>query len=278
MNHSDLGVGEIHSIFNWVWADSIDRLATSVTVDDVGKIGLQEDNSNVYFLEAATPTWTNFGVNALADLTDVDLSGVTDGDILVYNSGIWYVLTPELSTLQDVDITGISNGDVLVYNAGTWEVLTPELSTLQDVDITGIVNGNTLVYNSGTWVPGSGGGGGVSQFTATVYASGDWDNEAVPIWQAPKDAGVTIEQVNASVLGASTPTLDFNLEKRAYNTIGSVGTDLFATEQTAPATGIEITSFAVDTLSAKDYVMLATNTSAESGVVTLITVTVYFTT
>ena len=127
-----------------------------------------------------------------------------------------------------------------------------------------------------SWIDGGSGGLSDSGFTATLGAAGSWDSLVIPVWQAPKAAGVTILQVNAAVLGASTPTLDFNLNIRAYNTIGSAGTDVFGSAQTAPATGLETTTFATDTLAAKDYIMLTTPSSAESGVVTFFTITVYY--
>lgn len=137
-----------------------------------------------------------------------------------------------------------------------------------------VLSSTTLGVRS--WIEMTGTGGGVSQFTATIYADGDWDSEVIPIWQAPASSGGTITQVNATVMGASTPTLLFNLEKRAYNTLSSSGTEVFASDQTADADGFETTSFTSDTFSAKDFIVLTTPASAEGGVVSLIVVTVYF--
>jgi hypothetical protein len=277
MNHSDLGVGQLHGIFNWYWTNSTDRLSTSVTADDVGKVGIQEDTGAVYFLQNIS-TWTRIGATSLADMSDVDTTGVLTDYILIYDGTEWVVQLNSIGGISDVDLTGVGNGDTLIYNTGTWEAGTPALSNLSDVDITGIADGNVLVYNAGTWEAGTGGGGGgVSQFTATIYASADWNDEAIPIWQAPKDTGVTISQVNASVMGATTPSLLFNLNKRAYNTLSVAGTNIFASDQSATLTGLETTTFSVDTMSAKDYLVLTTPaTGAETGVVFLIVITVYF--
>ena len=65
-------------------------------------------------------------VGALDDLSDVDTSGVADGDILVYDSGTatWYAVSGSdatLNDLTDVDTTGVATGDILVKTAGGWE-------------------------------------------------------------------------------------------------------------------------------------------------------------
>jgi hypothetical protein len=77
----------------------------------------------------------------------------------------WNTLTsgaPSMSVLTDVDLTGLADNNILRYNSATekWEVSTDvaALSGLTDVDVSTIVNGNTLVYNSSTgkYYPGDG--------------------------------------------------------------------------------------------------------------------------
>jgi hypothetical protein len=138
----------------------------------------------------------------------------------------------------------------------------------------------TITNNSDDITISSSGGGGVPDtersITFTIYADNSWDSEVVPVFQAPRANGIEIKQVNAAVMGASTPTLLFNLQKRSWGSLASAGTNIFASSQTATATGLETTTFSVNTLSAKDYLLLTTPTSAESGVVGLVVITVYY--
>ena len=64
-----------------------------------------------------------------------------------------------LENLNDVDLTGLANGDVLIYNStsGKWEAgSTPAtslaLDDLTDVTITGAATGEVLRYNGTAWV------------------------------------------------------------------------------------------------------------------------------
>ena len=49
-----------------------------------------------------------------------------------------------------------------------------------------VLSSTTLGVRS--WVAQTGGGGGgATQFTATIFSDVSWDNEVIPIWQASKD-------------------------------------------------------------------------------------------
>jgi hypothetical protein len=78
-------------------------------------------------------------------------------------------------------------------------------------------------------------------------------------------------------MGSDTPALAFNLEERAYASLNSAGTDVFASDQTADEDGIEINSFSNAEIAANAHVVFTTGTSAESGTVDRIHVTVYYT-
>jgi hypothetical protein len=72
--------------------------------------------------------WSGGGATALDDLTDVDTTGVADGDVLTYDSatGDWLPAAPTggggtLDGLTDVDTTGVADGDVLTYDSGAGE-------------------------------------------------------------------------------------------------------------------------------------------------------------
>jgi hypothetical protein len=118
----------------------------------------------------------------------------------------------------------------------------------------------------------------IYKFTATIIADASWDNEAVPIWQAPLSIPIKIIQVNAVAMGSSTPKLKFNLEERAWLSLKNAGTDVFASDQEADENGIEITSFSNLSIAPKAHLVFTTGASAKtSGTVDLITLTVYFT-
>ena len=55
--HKDIGVDDIHQITNWVWTDQTDRDSTSVTSDDLLKVGIQQDDNTLYILINTAPTW-----------------------------------------------------------------------------------------------------------------------------------------------------------------------------------------------------------------------------
>jgi hypothetical protein len=97
------------------------------------------------------------------------------------------------------------------------------------------------------------------------------------VYQASKNGSITITEVQATVMGSSTPTLDFNLEERAYGSLGSAGTDVFSSDQTADADGITIDSFNNAGIAQDAHIVFTTGTSSESGTVDLITITVWYT-
>jgi hypothetical protein len=98
----------------------------------------------------------------------------SNGHVPIFNSGTGrFEPGPPLSSaalddLSDVDLTGLADGDVLTYDSGSglW-VPGPAggslaLDDLTDVDATSPNDGDTLVYDSGsgTWIAGAGGGAG----------------------------------------------------------------------------------------------------------------------
>lgn len=107
---------------------------------------------------ASTPT-------QMSDLSDVDTTGVTNNDVLIYNSSTmqWEPSAPSnptvISDLTDVDNATPSGGDVLTWNAGNswWEPAAPAavpsaLNDLTDVTITAAATGEVLYYNGSAWV------------------------------------------------------------------------------------------------------------------------------
>jgi len=113
------------------------------------------------------------GANELDDLTDVEIVGQVNNDVLTYNgtSGNWEPVAPvavasTLDDLTDVEVPAPNNNDVLTYNntSGEWESVAPAsvpstLDSLTDVEVPTPADGEVLTYNNGT---------------------GDWESAAVP--------------------------------------------------------------------------------------------------
>ena len=107
------------------------------TPEGVGDVYFAPDGNSgdgaLYLTNAAGDTWVEFvasggggGATALGDLTDVDVLGASNGQVLTYNSGAseWQPqnITVSMSDLLDVDLTGLTDGDVLIYDnvSGDW--------------------------------------------------------------------------------------------------------------------------------------------------------------
>jgi hypothetical protein len=88
----------------------------------------------------------------LAQLTDVTLGSITNKQVLRYDSasGKWLNATEHLSDLSDVNTTGLTTGQLLQFNGTSWVPHTPLLSEDGDVTISSPANLQVLQYNSGT--------------------------------------------------------------------------------------------------------------------------------
>lgn len=104
--------------------------------------------------------------SSMADLADVSLDNLANGQTLVYNSDVqkWENSNSSgssVSTLADVSLDNLTNGQTLVYNANDnlWENgdSASSLSTLTDVSLSSLSNGEALIYNAddNTWENGS---------------------------------------------------------------------------------------------------------------------------
>lgn len=86
---------------------------------------LERDTDNAQWLWKVKEYSGEGGTSSLSDLTDVAVGAVTDWQVLAYDSatGKWVNKVDEWSDtfagLTDVDITGLQNGDVAVYNSTT---------------------------------------------------------------------------------------------------------------------------------------------------------------
>jgi hypothetical protein len=104
------------------------------------------------------------GASDLADLGDVNLAGLSDGDVLTWDSGssMWVPEAPSggalaLDDLTDVDTAGETAGDVLAYTGTEWvplplEAVLPDRSNASFTTAslaTGATDTGTFTFNAG---------------------------------------------------------------------------------------------------------------------------------
>lgn len=96
---------------------------------------------------------------SIGDLSDVDISSLTNGYVLTYNSTSGNLELQAaaggasvLNDLSDVTITTPTTGDYLYYGATGWQnqALSVNLNTLTDVSVTTPSDNSLLQYDSGT--------------------------------------------------------------------------------------------------------------------------------
>jgi hypothetical protein len=112
------------------------------------------------------------------------------------------------------------------------------------------------------------------KFCVTILDDGDWDNEVVPIWQAPSAEAVAITAVYATVLGGGA--LDYNIEERAWTALNVAGVDIYASDETADLNGEVETSFANAGIAAGNHLVFTTGSGAETPTVNGVQLTIYY--
>lgn len=99
-------------------------------------------NSEYWYKDdTTTPVAKGGGGGSISTLTDVTLTSLTNGQILVWNSGSskWINANPPsgstaLSTLSDVTISSPSNGQALIYNSGTGKWVNGSATSSDNLD------------------------------------------------------------------------------------------------------------------------------------------------
>ena len=174
------------------------------------------------------------GASAMNDLTDVDTTGVSNDDVLLYSGGSWVVGAQSgggsslwsdsgsgyieysnalggikvgnvsgepapvvngvgfnLNDLGDVDTSGVSDDDVLLYSAGSWTVGaggggggSADLAGLTDTTITAPSSGQILSYNGSAWVNSNSSGGGGGGSGSGTYGTVTFTGSTNCVWQA----------------------------------------------------------------------------------------------
>lgn len=174
-------------------------------------------------------------VTNIDNLHDVHITGLTNGQYLVYNSGVqqWQNTTPpvidELSELTDVTISGLTDGQALIYNSSNtqWEntsvSLTPQTLSFASPDLS-ILNGNSVdlsALTSGFITASStdtltNKSGNISMFTndanystttgtVTPSSTDTFTNKSGAISQWTNDAGYITSETDSQTLTFTSP-------------------------------------------------------------------------
>lgn len=132
--------------------------------------------------------------------------------------------------LDDVDITYLSNGDVLQYNSSTemWDCVpmsgggASALEDLTDVDIAGVGNGDFIAYNSGTsmWE------------LASDVARGTGIADFLVKWTGSSSVDYSLITDNGSAIGINTATYTYTMNFNG-NGAKSIGMVRHTTSNTA---------------------------------------------
>ena len=161
------------------------------------------------------------GSSTLAGLSDVDTTGVTNGQVLTYdsNNGEWIPTTVSsgasaLSALSDVDVTGVTNGQVLTYDSVNteWVPTTPSSGGgLPEVEIS--VSGPMVSeYDTATIITGTVAVGTLAKFDCQgtvvigLIDSCIWGMYFVNIQQANGQSDFV--RVGMTLSGATTVSFD----------------------------------------------------------------------
>ena len=201
-----------------------------VRVHELVDVGLIEVVGNQLKLTNLGASVVAGGATELADLTDVDLTGLTNGDVLTWNSGTskWEpgiaggafdptdMYAASLNDLSDVSFYMPSDGDILRYNAalGIWQAdfvpcipkSTKSSGTLENSD-------------RGTCVLAAGG----VTFPADVFSAGD----SVSVFNGTASAITLTQGANLTLrLAGTTATGNRTLAAYGLATVWYGGTRL----------------------------------------------------
>jgi hypothetical protein len=162
-------------------------------------------------------------------------------------------------------------------NLGTGIELFREKSVF-DLQFRTLVGGTDITIGSATSTVTVTNAASEHHFSFTIGASNTWNNELIPIWQAPRGNSATIVEILGTTSGTTDPTLNFNFQVRDYNAMQSAGIDVFAASQAATSATEQFTAFARAQVDPRGHLMFTTGSGAEAGSVNYLNITVYYTT
>lgn len=179
-----------------------------VTVSDDGTLGSQAIPTG----GGGSFSCTDLATCSINNLGDINISGASNGQVLVFNGTSWVPGTDNvndgdsnpLNEIQTLSLSGNSlslslNGGTVTLPGGggsfsCTDLASCSINNLGDINISGATNGQVLTFNGTSWVPGTGGGGG---------ADTDW-NEAT--------AGVVYNTTDNIGIGTTSPTRKLEIE------------------------------------------------------------------
>lgn len=141
----------------------IGGLLAVTDTDSLNLTLLGEGTRNEPYTLSGTVNLPNTLVLALDELTDVDTTGASSGDSLVFNGTEWVAageaggpVPTTLGDLADVTTTGSTTGEILTFDGAGWVAQAPAatvttLDGLTDVNTTGAVTGDSLVFDGAGW-------------------------------------------------------------------------------------------------------------------------------
>ena len=140
---------------------------------------------------------------AMSDLTDVDLTGLVDGDKLIYAAGTWVVKKDTLEALDDTSIAAPAADEILKYNSGLgkWQN-TDQLGAIKlgdNIALTSVISPPSFNSNQDDYNPTGLSTANIIRLTST----GNRDITGI----VAQRAGTTIILIN---VGGSTITLENN--------------------------------------------------------------------
>ena len=152
--------------------------------------------------------------------TDTEKLFIGDGSTAGGNP----VITDELADLTDVDLTGLANGQTIAYNLGNVRFepanLPSTIDDLTDVDTTGIVAGNILKWDGASFIPSN--EGGLTQgATYNINVDGDLTGSVFG-----DDSSVIVDGLDGSIHtgNISTPRLRIdNVDQPGDGLNGGIG-------------------------------------------------------
>lgn len=131
------------------WQNTLERLGINITSPSSGDVLVYDGTEFVN--EPLT----------MGHISDVDLTGLSDGQILEYSSssGNWELITTpsggggvaDLDDLSDVTIGSLATGQVLRYNGSVFTNTAIGLNDLSDVSTAGVATGYAPVYNGSSF-------------------------------------------------------------------------------------------------------------------------------
>jgi hypothetical protein len=173
---------------------AISSIALSSFNDDLSYLS---SGDNISLLTNDAGYLTNINSESIDDLSDVNLTSPSSGQVLSYNGTNWVnsaASAGSLAGLSDTTITSPANGEVLKYNGSSWvdvqlayselsgtptnvstftndagyltNINSESINDLSDVVLTTPSSGQVLSYNGTNWINAAASGGGGYTYAA----------------------------------------------------------------------------------------------------------------